>query len=299
MTSKSSPRLKSENKRSRKAFWLVLLPPVVLLAAGPARQEKTLATTPNPRISLSNVKGQVVVRGWDKPEVHVVWTNPSPQSVEVDPEVMPATGPAERINLTTHALGSKFTGNEGTVDYTLEVPVGSNLEIRNPQGSVRIEKLQGDTSVESVGGTISVSEVTGHLAVRSVGGDVEIIRPSGRVEASSITGNLHFVAPVSPMLRGITTSGKITYEGDFVSGADYMLSAYSGDVDIFCPPTASFELSAKTVRGRLENALPLKPKSHVAFPLPAANGLFGTHNNGKAMLELSSFSGTIRIRPQP
>lgn len=284
------------NKRRCGVLLSALAFPLALWAVGPTREEKTFETTPNPRISLSNLKGQVVVRGWDKARVHVAWTNLSPQTVEVDPESAPAQGPAEKIHLTTHALDAKATGTDGTVDYTLEVPVASTVEIRNPQGSVRVEKLQGDTWVESVGATVSVTEVAGHLAARSVGGDIEIIRPSGRVEASSITGNLHFVSSTGSEIRGNTTSGKIIYEGDFIPGADYMLSAYSGDVEVFCPPAASFELSAKTVRGRLENALSLRPKRHLAFPM--SSGLFGTHNTGAATLNLTSFSGTIRIRPQ-
>lgn len=279
---------------------LLLLAPSFVWAAEPVRQEKTFETTATPRISVYNPRGLVIVKGWDRFQVHVGWTNLSPQAVEIDPELMPASGPAEKVHLTTHVLDPKVNGNDQIVDYTLEVPVGSSIEVRNPQGTVRIEKIQGDTGVDSVGAPISVTDVAGHLALRSVGGDIEVIRPAGRVEASSITGSLHFIAPTGPEVRGNTTSGKITYEGDFEPGASYTLSAYSGDVDIFCPATTSFELSAKTVRGHLENALSVKPKIHQAFPRTAGSkSLFGTYNTGKATLEISSFSGTIRIRPQP
>ena len=33
--------------------------------------EKTFDTTREPRISLNNMKGHVLVRGWDKAQVHV------------------------------------------------------------------------------------------------------------------------------------------------------------------------------------------------------------------------------------
>ncbi len=293
------PKEARHDRKNWKFLPLALALPLWLQAADSAREERTFETTPNPHISLSNLKGQVVVKGWDKPQVHVEWTNPSPQMLEVDQELMPATGTAERIHLTTHARDSKASGSDQTVDYVLDVPVGSCVEVRNPQGSVRIERLQGDAWVDTVGATISVTEVAGHLAARSMGGNIEIVRPSGRVEASTITGNLRFVAPAGSELRANTTSGKITYEGDFVSGADYLLSAYSGDVDVICPPSASFELSAKTVRGKVHNELPLTPKRHLAVPVPGASSLFGTHNNGRATLQLTSFSGTIRILTQP
>ncbi len=275
------------------------LPLGLLSAAGAARREANFdyPSTSNPRISLINLIGQVTVKGWDKKEVRASCLIASPR-VEVDAEPMPAGAPAEKIHFVTHLLDPLVSSEEETTDYTLEIPLGASLEIRNRQGRVQIERLQGEAWVESAGGSISVSDVAGHLAVKSLGGDIEIIRPSGRVEASSINGNLRFVAPSSSKLRATTTSGRIVYEGDFASGGDYSLSTYSGDMEIFCPPSASYELYAKTVNGKLDNGLRIDPKRHpVAIP-SSAKGLFGTHNTGRATVVLTSFSGTIRIRPQ-
>jgi hypothetical protein len=286
-------------KRGGVALALLWLAPAGLLLAGwAARDSKTIESTPAPRISLTNLMGKVMVRGWDKSQVHVEYTVFSPR-VEVDTELLPPTGAADKVRFTTHVLDPLVSGSEQAADYTLDVPMGASLEIRNPQGSVQLEKLQeADAAVEAVGGRITVSDFSGHLAVRSVGGDIEILRPSGRVEAYSITGNLHFVSAATAKLRASTTSGHILYEGDFMPGGDYMLSAYSGDMDIVSPPSASFELRAKTVRGKLENSLHLIPKRRPPSPLYSGNSLLGTHNAGKATVELTSFSGTIRVRPQ-
>jgi hypothetical protein len=267
-----------------------------LVAAEGNRSEKTFEATPNPRITVTNMTGQILVRGWDKAQVHVVCSVLSPH-VEVDTEVIPPNSPADKIHFATHLLDPLVSGKDQTADYSLDVPMGTNLEIRNPQGSVRIEKFQGDdTTVESVGGAIVVSDFAGHLFLRSVGGNIDVIRASGRVEAYSITGDLHFVAPTTSKLRGSTTSGRILFEGDFPDGGDYSLSAYSGDMEILCPSSASFELFAKTVRGRLENEMPMTIRHRSATPLSSANSLLGTHLTGKATVNLKSFSGTIRIR---
>ena len=268
-----------------------------LIASAAKGSEKTFESDPNPRITLTNISGQVVIRGWDKPQVRVVYEVMSPR-VEVDTELLPAGGSAaSRFRFATHVLDPLVTGKDETVDYSLDVPAGASLEIRNPQGSVQLARLQGgDVSVESVGGSIAVSDFNGHLFLRSVGGNIEAIRPNGRVEAYSITGSLHIVSPATSKLRGTTTSGRILFEGDFADGGEYSLSAYSGDIDIFCPPSASFELNAKTVRGKLENEMPMTIRHRQATPLSSANSLFGTRNTGKATLNLTSFSGKIRIR---
>jgi DUF4097 and DUF4098 domain-containing protein YvlB len=275
--------------------YLVVLSGTLVAAEG-NRTEKTFEAATGSRITVTNMTGQILVRGWDKARVHLVYTVMSPH-VEVDTEVIPPNGPADKIHFATHLLDPLVSGKDQTTDYSLDVPMGTNLEIRNPQGSVRIEKFQGDdTTVESVGAAILVSDFSGHLFVRSVAGNIDVIRASGRVEAYSITGDLHFVSPTTSKLRGSTTSGRIFFEGDFPDGGDYSLSAYSGDMEILCPPSASFELFAKTVRGKLENEMPMTIRHRSATPVSSANSFFGTHLTGKATVNLTSFSGTIRIR---
>lgn len=284
-------------KRGWQSLALFMLPLTAVWAVGQGRLEQTFDTIRNPRISVINLKGEVIVRGWNKAQVHATYAVASPR-VEVDTEVLPRTGPADKIHFATHVLDPLATENDQMADYTLDVPVGASVEIRNRQGSVRIEKLQADAAVDSVDGDIVVTDFSGHLAVKSVGGNLEIVRPTGTVDASSITGNLHFVSPATTKLRGSTTSGRILYEGDFMGDGDYMLSTYSGDMDVLCPPSASYELSAKTWRGKLVNTLPITPRRHSPSPLSSGNSLLGTHNTGKATVELRSFSGTIHIHPQ-
>ncbi|MGA2072498.1 MAG: DUF4097 family beta strand repeat-containing protein [Terriglobia bacterium] len=267
-----------------------------MVAAEGNRIEKTFEVAPNPRVTVSNARGQILVRGWDKQQVHIVCSVISPR-VEVDSEVIPPSGPADKVHFSTHILDPLVSGKDQTADYSLDVPMGTDLEIRDTQGSVKIDKLQGDdATVETVGGAIVVSDFTGHLFVRSIGGNIDVIRAAGRVEAYSITGDLHFFSPATSKLRATTTSGRILFEGDFADGGDYSLSEYNGDMDIICPPSASFELNAKTDRGKLENEMPITIRHQPATPLSSANSLFGTHLTGKATVNLKSFSGTIRIR---
>ncbi len=276
---------------------MLLIPAGLLMAQGNGHTEKDIATTANPRVSISNLAGKVVVKGWDRLQVHVVYTMTSPR-VAVDTEQIPARGLADKIHFRTYLVDRSGASSTPVVDYLVQVPTGASLEIHDPQGSVEITSVKGDTSVDSLGGNISVADSGGHLAIRSVGGNIGVIRPSGRVEAYSINGNLHFVNPASARLRGTTTSGAIVYEGDFESGGDYVLSDYSGDITVVCPSSASFELDAKTVRGKLDNQFPLVPRGPSRSFLPPGNSIFGTQGSGQATLEVTSFSGTIHIRQQ-
>lgn len=277
---------------------LLLIPAGLLMAQSPGQTEKNIATTATPRVSISNLAGKVMVRGWNRLQVHVAYTIVSPK-VAVDLEQVPSKGPADKVHFTSYLIDHSELVPNPVVDYIVEVPSGASLEIHDPQGKVNINSIKGDTSVDSLGGGISVADSAGHLSIRSVGGDIEIIRSSGRVEAYSINGNLHFVNPASNRLRGTTTSGAIVYEGDFAPGGDYILSDYSGNITVLCPSTSSFELDAKTVRGKLDNQFQLVPRGPAARSfLPPGNSVFGTQGSGQATLEVTSFSGTIHIRQQ-
>lgn len=278
------------------ASCLLLLASALWAAEESGRIEKSLDTTPNPRISLTNLRGNVLVKGWDKSQVHALCTT-SP-NIEVDIEPTPAKGQAERVRFLTHTRDAQTNVHGESADYSLDVPLNTTLDIRAPQGSVRVEKIQGDVHVSTVAAPISVSDALGHLQVESVGGNIEIIRPSGRVEASSVNGNIRFTSPASAELRGNTSSGRIAYEGGFVPRGNYDLATYSGDVDVFCPASASFELSAKS-KGKVSNDFRMTPRPHVLSGSPYYKSFSGIYHEGKATLDVRSYNGTIRIHRQP
>ena len=277
------------------ALSLLLVPLVMGRAAGLLRQEKTFDTTANPHIGLTNFIGHVVVRGWDRHQVHAVYGITSPQVV-VDADQLPATGPAEKVHFTTLVSQPQPGAIDKTVFYTLDVPMGASLEIRNTEGRVDIEKLQGDASVESSGGSISVGDVVGHIVANSISGDIEILRASGKVEAVSICGNLHFVAPTGSSLKATTTSGKIVYEGGFDTAGEYAFKSYNGDIDLFVPPSASFELNKRTAKGKFVSEIPSPRRPR---PLPGSHTFLGSNVSSTAAVQLSSFSGNIHIHSKP
>lgn len=276
----------------------LLIAPLAIWAASPEKAEKTIETDGEPEVQVTNLRGQVVVQGWDKSHVHAFCNFSSPQ-IELDAETLPKTGKAERVELTTHVVNAASDTAAATSDCTIQVPAASNLDIRNRQGSVGVSGIQGQHArVETTDGKITATDVTSHLMARSLGGDIEVVRPTGRVEAFSITGNLRFIDPASKALRGNTNSGSILYQGDFVTAGDYILSTYSGQIDVALPRAASFDLMAKSVKGKVDNSFTLTPNRHASAPFPSSNSLFGTHSTGNARVELTSFSGPIRVREQ-
>jgi hypothetical protein len=277
---------------------LLFLPFSAPAQQGGARIEKTIDATFAPRISVNNLTGHVVVKGWDKLQIHLLSSTSSPR-VDVEIETMPPSGPAEKLRLDTLVQDKTLSAKEQVTDYLLEVPLASSLDLRNFEGDVRVQRLQGDVGIESGGAPIEVDDVSGHLSVRSLAGDIRISRSAGRVEVNSVCGNLYLVSPTGTDLRAGTTSGKIVFEGDFVPAADYQLSTWNGNMDVYTSPNGSFELDAKSIKGRVVRnpEVALRPKPRRSTSYPGANSMMGTSNAGKATVELKSFSGVIRINP--
>ncbi len=272
----------------------VLLLPVTVLGAGPVRIEKTFDTTANPHVTVLNLIGHVAVKGWDKPQVHLTSITGSPsvdvQFAEAPPE---GQGPAGALSLTTHILDAQSSGAQKSADYTLDIPSSATLEIRNPEGSVRIDSIRGSISVYAVGGNISVVGASGHLSVRSIGGDIEVVRASGRVEANSVCGALRFIDPSSDSLEAQTYSGRIFYQGGFLPGGEYKLRNFSGDVEVLTTsPACSFVLNAKTTRGKVRRELG-SSKGCESSPR-IGEGFLSTRAN-KATVDLTSFSGLVHV----
>lgn len=277
------------------ALPVLLLPAgALLVASGGSRSEKTFQAVPDARISIVNAAGgPVIVRGWDRPRVHAVCLTAS-SKVEVDCDQMPATGEVEKLHFVTHVLDSQAAPDERTTSYELDVPSGASVDVNNPQGSVTIERLSGDSWIESVSGKISVVDASGRVRARSLNGDIELVRPTGPIEATSVMGNLRFIASTTPTVRAQTTgSGNIIFDGEFVPGGDYLLASYQGNMNITCPPSDFFKLSARTVRGKVDDERHATRKG--ISRLDGAGNALSRH--AEAFVQVKSYSGRIHIQP--
>jgi DUF4097 and DUF4098 domain-containing protein YvlB len=94
-------------------------------------------------------------------------------------------------------------------------------------------------------------------------------------------------------------SGNILFDGDFIRTGIYTMKSGQGTVEVHFSGNDSFDLNAQTTTGTVDNQAEayLKPDSHGVKHMASkfTKGLFGTVGSGLAKVELSSYSGTIRI----
>jgi DUF4097 and DUF4098 domain-containing protein YvlB len=252
--------------------------------------QKQFDVQSHPLITFHNPSGKVTIVSWDKPQVLVVADHDSPK-IEVDAE---QTG--NRIDILTHQLADQINPDELHANYTITVPEDAELQIHNDSGEVTVTKILGDTSVETVVAGVEAQDMGGYLVVQTVGGSFECARCSGRIEVHSISGNLRLVDDHSSSIFAQTSTGDILLDGDFLPNGVYRLKNYSGAIDVKFSRRDSFDVSATSLYGKVDNQAKLIPPPHYnARPPKYARSLFGSFNQGRAKLELTSFNGIINI----
>ena len=266
----------------------------LILAAAPAqadRIEKHFPVQNKPKITVRNSSGRIQVKAWTKSEVLVAWTNKSGRSV-VETE---AAG--NRVEVATQPNDDGVSADDMKTDFEITVPVESELSVRTDSGNVTVDSVHGDMTFDTVGANLQLSDVAGYMVVKTIDGSLVCTRCSGKLEANSISGNVQMVSPTLDSVRVQTSSGNILFDGSFLSRGIYIMKNFSGTIEVHFSSSDSFDVNATSLKGDVINQATFKPDTH-GSPHPASkwgHSLFGTLNEGHAKVELSSFSGTIKI----
>jgi hypothetical protein len=208
--------------------------------------------------------------------------------------------------------------------------LSGDVEVRRVSRAVEVSCLSGDVSVSDSTGSVRVVSVSGDVEARnlrtaSAGDEFEVKSTSGDVTIESV-GHAH--------VSGSAISGQILYTGALARGGSYDFRTISGEVTLELPADASFNLHAKVVvSGEIVTDFPVKTVAITSAgvndvtpptpPMPPAPGpvmaplppvpskkpgkdrthrdhesarLDGTVGTGDAVVNLSSFSGSLHLR---
>ena len=288
----------------RKIFLPVILPvfgagmlllPVISSAAGAGQKiEKHFTVKGRPVVMIQNVAdGRIEVKSWKNSEV-VVTASQSSDKVGLDMEQAD-----DRIDVIANILDTSAPQSELSENIQLTVPEQTELQIKTQTGLIYVEQVTGDMKLESIAGDVHLKEVSGYIIVHTTGGSFVCTQCSGKLDFNTISGSAQILQPSLKNVNLMTTTGNILFDGDFIRTGIYTMKSGRGLVEVRFSGTDSFDLNAQTSSGIVDNRAEafLKPDTHGLRRSASkyAKGLFGTVGNGLAKVELSSFSGTVRI----
>ena len=262
-------------------------------AAG-QRIERHFAVKNRPVVVIQNVAdGRIEVKSSKNPEVVVV-ANQNSSKVGFDMEQV-----GDRVDVNASILDPAAQGADLETSLQLTVPEETELQLRTENGLIYVEQVMGDMTLESVAGDIHLKEVSGYIIVKTTGSSLVCTQCAGKLDFNSVSGSAQILQPALTNVNLRTTTGNILFDGDFIRTGLYSMRSGKGVVEVRFSGNDSFDLKAQTTMGTVDNqaAAFLKPDSHAVrrFASKFTKGVFGTVGAGLAKVELSSYSGTIRI----
>ena len=268
-----------------------------LLLAAPAgaqvrRIEKHFIVDDKPVVILQNPSGRIQVKAWDKHEVMIVAQSAS-DKVEVDTEQVD-----NRIDVTTQVIGKSSAPADLNADLTVTVPTETELQVHTDSGNVTIDSVHGNMSFDTVAADLFLQDVRrlrGHQEPGRLGNLHALRGPPGRQlhqrqRAAHSTCHGQRAACKPPPATSSSTAAS--------SAAAFTSSRTTAAPSKSASPKATPSTSApRSLFGHVVNQAPVVPDRHNmrAPNSRMSESLFGSVNDGHAKVELSSFSGTIKI----
>jgi len=256
----------------------------------------------NATISIENIAGEIVVKGWDRNEAHL--TGELGNSVE-ELEIS-ASGSSLQIEVV-----NRNERNVDSTDLKLMVPKGANVDVSAVSADVDIsgldnEKLtatsvSGDVevnasskrvSIESVSGDVEFSGQAQRISAESVSGDLDLSGISGEISATAVSGDMELQTGPIESARLETVSGDIVVNGEISDNGRLRAESMSGDVVILLPASQSGLFKAQSFSGRIYTDFGSVdhakhgPGSHLKYAA----------GNGGAEVRVESFSGNIKLK---
>lgn len=212
-------------------------------------------------------------------------------------------GNKRRVKVVIRGVAAPGSGR-----VRLSVPERARITVRTRRGDIEIAGLRGEASVSAVQGDIAIGGSPSRVEAKTTSGDIRVVGVQDEAELSTVSGDIHVSQPrgrldaetVSGGLRVTgarversqlaAISGGIDFDGEF-SGGSHAFEVHSGNITVQLEPTQGLRLQAQTFSGVVEDAL-------VDPPIRTRGSHAREHGDGAARLDLSTFSGDIRLSPR-
>lgn len=244
------------------------------LSAPPALAQTTLNEThrldARGRVDISNVKGRIEVRGWERDEVKITGTlGKGVERLEVE-----GGGPHLSVEVR-YPKGGGWGGNSsGPSDLLLMVPLRADLDIESVSADVHVTGVaSGELSINSVSGSVVAAAAPRKADVETVSGTATLTLNSADVDVQTVSGNI--------VLRG-RLNGDISTE------------TVSGRIEVSVAGEQVRDVSASTVSGRAEINTALAPGGEISMESVSGDLLLRLPADVSAQVSGESFSGDLK-----
>lgn len=256
-------------------------------------------------IEVSNLKGSIEVRTWDRNEVRITGSlGDGVERLEID-------GSGRKL-----AVRVRYPRNSHNTEETvlvLEVPRQASLDVDSVAASVDVQGIAGEElDIDSVSGTVVAVGAPRKAGIESVSGDLRLNLNSRDVEVDSVSGKVSLRGRIAGAVEVETVSGNIDVDTRGERPSRLELSTVSGDASVRSGIADAGRFSFESVSGDLRLSLPANASARVEastfsgdIDAPGANvvrkrygpgaSLEHRYGNGDASIAIETFSGDVRL----
>jgi DUF4097 and DUF4098 domain-containing protein YvlB len=269
------------------------------------RTTKTFRLGPSGSLSLGNISGDITVTRANGADitVEIVKTARGRDAADARELLQLVTVDAVERNGRAEVKARYLNGDDlrrrgrrsinVDVAYNVAAPAGTRISAESISGDVRITGGHVGTA-KTISGTVEIADAQGDGALESssVSGDVILRRVSAqRIDAGSVSGEIKLEDVKAERISAHTTSADIWMSGPLAKNGRYELKGLSGDVRVVLSGNTGFEVDASSFSGEIK-----APEfQFTARGRTGRHSLSATYGDGSAVLDLSTFSGSIVI----
>lgn len=168
-----------------------------------------------------------------------------------------------------------------------------DIEAVSVSGKVRVEGVSEDARLKSTSGSVEYKGLSSDLDCESISGSIRVDRMQNEGSMSTVSGSIKVIGEAVEELTAESVSGSITFEGTLTEDGKLEMESRSGSVSATLPRDTPAEYELETFSSSIQNDFgpaPVKPR------FGPGSSLQFTVGSGDAEVELSSFSGSVRLK---
>jgi hypothetical protein len=267
----------------------------MLLAAAPQQTDTLVAVPQGTRLDLSNRRGDVAIRTWDRNAVRIS-TDDDLDAVRIEREgavlqVRTPWGGSHSVDLklmVPRDMPIRLNGMDMDVDIE---GAGAEVDVQTLNGDITVEGGSGYVNLRTVHGEIELSDAKARVNAGTVSEDITLRDVDGEVRTETVNGDITMLGMRSGNVTAEAVTGDLTYQGTIRPNGHYALTTHSGDVTMGVPSTADATIRVSTYQGDFQADYPVRMTGSTED-----REFTFTLGSGSASITLSSFSGSVRVR---
>jgi len=181
----------------------LLIATAALLSAADVKDfSRTVPLDAKGRFSLDTYKGSIRITAWDQPRAEIR------ARIEQDPDGGWRSMPVDDVDILVDASSSDVRvktdyrhhfdeGNLPLVHYTIRIPRGASISVKDYKSEAEVSAVQGDVEYRTYKGTARIEGIAGALTLDTYKGDVRAIftRFAGPSRVTTYKGTIELSLP--------------------------------------------------------------------------------------------------------